>query len=205
MHTLGEQPLELYSSMAQQTAFALRRRPGGKFCGHYGVKTPQALVKDVWAGVCPYCRHHPASLASASARKALQVLDSVVRSGATGRQLLALEAKVLKGKWGAPDFILYPSNIVVEVDGEQHFDTSMHGTSWKAQSAMDKEKDVQYWRRGMGVVRVHHWDVSSTAWLVKLALRERRRNPGSPFIIYSRHQWKQSIFASQGATESSIV
>lgn len=91
--------------------------------------------------------------------------------GVTGMGPIVVEAHVLTALPHKPfDFWLPKYEIAVEVDGEQHFDGSMHNTLAVVQYEYDRMVDCICQQQQRRLVRLHYEDSSSWVRVVKEAI-----------------------------------
>lgn len=96
---------------------------------------------------------------------------------------LVMEAHVLSTLPHKPfDFWLPQYEIAVEVDGEQHFDGSMHDTEAVVQYEYDRCVDIKIMQQGRRLVRLHYLDSSSWVGLLKEAIEAVKANRASCFV-----------------------
>jgi very-short-patch-repair endonuclease len=169
-----------------------------QFCGHFAYMKADSFVGKERAKFCPYCCCKAAGTRSKWACTTMHALMMNLKAGALLGQVVAVESKVLRGSKGASDFVVLPVRIAIEVDGEHHFKGEIHGDG--EQWRRDMEKNIEYWRQGWGVVRLHHNRAGLVAPLLQQALEERRMFPNKAFIIFSKGYGLSDLFERKGHT-----
>lgn len=111
-----------------------------------------------------------------------------------GVELLITEAKVLNGRHGPFDFsvlLCCPHSsaerrrLEVEVDGQQHFVSGMHGITPHNQRAVDERKDSAAWQQGRMLLRLHHADKRFWAQKIEQAVRRATFPARNRFLFYT--------------------
>lgn len=152
-------------------------------CSHQLLPSFMWLRRNKAAGFYPFSALQ--ELVEASS-KASSYARSFIRDLATTGVAFALEAVVVPCWRGGVDFWLFEHNLIIQVDGEQHFFLDMHGTPAKEQQALDRKFDALCWALGLRVVRVHFKDANRALLLLAKALRLVRRHPRVRFVLYSQ-------------------
>jgi hypothetical protein len=79
----------------------------------------------------------------------------------------------------------------IDIDGEQHFSKSMHGTSPQQQHAADERKDEEAWRQGRCVLRLHWKDQDRWPAKINAAINLATRPSLCKFLLYTRSYRKK--------------
>lgn len=87
----------LWRADPEQLLFAYRRRDG-QFCGHLACIKAGSMVGKHMAQFCPYCWPRRAGACSKWSRTAMRELMMCAAAGMFRGQVVALEAKVLRGR-----------------------------------------------------------------------------------------------------------
>ena len=82
-------------------------------------------------------------------------------------------------------------DLVVQIDGEQHFTTPMYGISIAQQQARDARFNDACWAQGLRVLRLHHSDKHEWPQLLQNAIWSALQRPQVKF------RWFSSSFARQ--------
>lgn len=150
-------------------------------CGCIVYKSPHAISNrkrrcsaGTGGGGCAFgCAFHgtAARQASAPSRAAFAVLCRL--AAVTGRCTVVWEAHAVQGT-GPCDFWLLEWGVLVEVDGAQHTEGTIHGMDAEERMLRDQQKDAAALRGGFHVVRLHVYDTPWWQQVVRGAMVESR-------------------------------
>ena len=112
------------------------------------------------------------------------------------------QACVLPKTCGPVDFMLIwfadgtQQQLLVEVDGVQHYAGRMHTTTWKQQWNRDRKKDKEVINKGMKLLRLHGEDEFIWKEELKVAMQLVRDKPDAGFVHYSE-EYRQKLEQSE--------
>lgn len=152
-----------------------------RYCTPHTLSSPLDLV-------CRFCESAAGlkaagvSPASSHERRFMQCMGSA----GLGRQL---RPEVLLPFWhGRIDFVHFPSRVLVQVDGEHHFQRRLFGVPAGSHRSCDADMCLASWRAGFVLVRVHHLDLgppgAATA-LVAQTVRAATADLAGPLLVLS--------------------
>lgn len=84
-----------------------------------------------------------------------------------GRQGFIYQAKVVDRHNAPIDFYVPDINLLIQVDGEQHFDIKYKNTTVKHQQQLDLKCDTRAIEMGFNLLRLHFKDIESTDYLLQ--------------------------------------
>lgn len=97
----------------------------------------------------------------------------------------AAEVQILEGTTSPVDLFFLEHGLLVELDGKQHFEGSIHGQSSFKYRQADLKKNNVAWEQKFGMVRVHHKDMDEFMSLVGKGIALRTEHPGRAFCLFS--------------------
>lgn len=97
----------------------------------------------------------------------------------------ATEVQLLHGTTSPVDLFFLEHGLLVELDGKQHFEGSIHGQSSFKFRQTDIKKNNAAWDQKYGMVRVHHDDMDEFLPLIEKGIALRTKHPGQPFCLFS--------------------
>lgn len=141
---------------------------------------------------CRVCSKQVKKKPSEHERKLYGLLESMGLEFAT--EVLVFPSFIDKGSSGfrvschPTDVLLAKSGLLIEVDGEQHFEGEYKKQGWEEQQERDREVDAAAIEVGYGCIRLHYQD-AAVAWeaTIKRAI-ELQQDPqilNKGFIMYS--------------------
>lgn len=97
------------------------------------------------------------------------------------------QVKVLREKYGAVDFVLFPHKLIIQVDGPHHMEEGSWGEALAHQMDVDRRFNEEALAQGMRVLRLHHRDVSlgKSVDLIKRAVSFCTLDPSTPRLWFS--------------------
>lgn len=157
------------------------------WCGHHKWCTPEA-IRGVHTLACVLCTHE--QLLRAQRR----VLPSEGTQAPFMRRLdkrllpyeWVWEARVLP-KWrGLIDIYIVGCQLMVQLDGAQHFESAMHEQALATQVGRDVACNVLAWEARARLVRLHYNDTGSHGMgIVEAAMQYAQQHPGAPLLVLS--------------------
>jgi hypothetical protein len=161
-------------------------------CGnHYHEITAQGLEKDLKKFGCSICKGHLGRGAPRRASDYEKRANGCIRQVFPAAKVIT-ESRCLDGfKQGAMDFLIEYQNsnndktqVLVEVDGPQHFKGRHHKTTSLEQREVDRRKDDLSFDGNRWLVRLHYND--DKRWIKSLELAKHRAEKGryDAFILY---------------------
>lgn len=125
---------------------------------------------------------------------AYAVLDRVC-----GQTLWVAEVRILKRFGGAVDIFIPVYNLIVQIDGEQHFAGKFHSCTAAEQAINDDKMNKRAWEQGFKVLRVHHHDSRSFGAHLHRAIAECITLPNYKFIDFTK-SWPHAkpVFQKNG-------
>lgn len=156
----------------------------------------QRTSGELWQH-CTYCAAEgslPKNIKQASSLA--KAAEQLLRAHPAVERIIT-EAKVLNGKFGGFDLSVVlrcPTDpagsrqqrrLEIEIDGVQHFKSSMHSTTAQRQLGVDRRKDKAAWEAGRCLLRLHHldrhiWDKKIAQAVHRATLPCRKR-----FLLYT--------------------
>lgn len=91
------------------------------------------------------------------------------------------------------DGSLKGNKLLLEFDGEQHFNKGYKRTSLKRQRELDDDKDMKAYDQGLKVQRLHYKDLGIWDRTIKGAIKLAHRNPEKGFILYSKSYEREPL------------
>jgi hypothetical protein len=136
---------------------------------------------------------------------AYSVLDAVLKG-----EVWIAQARVVKGFGGPVDAYVLKDNLIIQVDGEQHFKDSMMGNAATQQKAIDEAQNAKAWKQQgdkLKVLRVHYKDSSSFASQLQKSIEECRMWPNHRFIDFTASYWPKAtpVFERKGQTPECLI
>lgn len=145
-------------------------------CGaHYRWMTINGAHRRADTLRCKVCDESTTRLSGPALRVA-EVLDSI------GTRY-AYEARPLGAATGPVDFYFPELRLAVEVDGQQHYEGSMHGESFQKLQLRDGQKVEKLWEAGISVLRIPYFCLVYFYPQVLDAIKERQQHPHARFVL----------------------
>lgn len=154
-------------------------------CGvHMRRCTPHA-VKSERDLVCRYCTE------DADLFEGQRAPTKHERAFLNGMALLQLDTRLrfeVQPRWwrGCVDFVDGPTRMLIQVDGEGHFQRTLYNVPSSQVLHRDADMCEAAWREGCVLVRVHHRDLPTGAGQ-RLAARLMREPRAGPLLVLSAH------------------
>jgi len=147
-------------------------------CGHYGYKQIRTLRRRGEAALqCPECGEGRRRVSSL-----LRTVEAAVQQSCPELGPVVLEAHLLQGEQHPFDLGFPKWQIAAEVDGSQHFTSSMHSKAAAAQQRQDQKINAACRKRGLRLLRFHYADDKQWGSLMQWAVRQVQQNPHCWFI-----------------------
>lgn len=105
------------------------------------------------------------------------------------------EVCVVPGWSAAVDAYIPEFDLIIQFDGQQHFDKSMHSASAAQQQARDARFNSLCWVQQRKLLRVHHADVHCFDFALRRALTECKQYSTFGFVMYTARWPATSTFA----------
>lgn len=158
-----------------------------KSCGrHLGLCTPKWLTSHpTEAFNCAICiaitgKHFSGKVITQHELEVAGYLSELF-----GRQGFIYQAKVVDRHNAPIDFYVPDINLLIQVDGEQHFDIKYKNTTVKHQQQLDLKCDTRAIEMGFNLLRLHFKDIESTDYLLQNCKELAQRSPGNLFVGHS--------------------
>lgn len=179
-------PLEETGRATNDRILALRD------CGnHYALLTGQGMNKDERPLGCHICKGSIGRGSKQQASSHVEAANATIKRVFPKAKIIT-EARVLAKFNGGLDFTIEWVDtkgkarvIDVEVDGESHFQKSIHGSHPELQGLIDKEKDDLVLRHGRRMLRLHFNDKSRWVDNLLFAKKQAEENERQIWILYS--------------------
>ena len=168
------------------------KRGCGKHYARISVEHANKPATEITWQMCDFCNLENSKASSLEIKAAKMFQDCC------GGCYVVTQARVLPKTCGPIDFMLIwfqdgtQQQLLVEVDGMQHYKGRMHATTWKQQGNRDRTKDKEIIKREMKLLRLHGEDESIWREELKMAMQLARNKPEGGFVHYS-DEYRQKL------------
>jgi hypothetical protein len=98
----------------------------------------------------------------------------------------AMEAKPIHGWPGCVDVYILGCDLIIQIDGQHHFESDMHGNGLARQAATDMECNALVWRQRRRMLRLHYEDLGRHGQALCLAVMcHVQQYPTAPLVVLS--------------------
>jgi len=162
-------------------------KDGDQRFGYFTIGAVDAKESALACFRCSPKKNKPSNLEK-EAYSRIQYLQKSILPMARYIGLWVCEARVIPSiPRTAVDVYFIDLNLILQLDGKQHFEGGMYGLASQEYKQRDNTMDEAAWCAGFRMLRVHYMDIADFDTYFMDAVERCTQQLGQPFIMYTSH------------------